>query len=179
MKYSDIPQYLTNRSNYHIDVHLRYLSKTIREYIEEDGLILNPDFQRGHVWTELQQQKYVEYLLRGGKSGRDIYLNNPSHQYRPKTDYNDFVCVDGLQRITALLKFWDNKLKVFGYYQSEFEDTLKSEVGLSIHINDLQTKQEVLQWYIEMNEGGTPHSQQEIDRVKELLKQEMKQENEG
>lgn len=73
MKYSDISQYLTNHSNYHIDVHLRYLSKTIRKYIEEDGLILNPDFQRGHVWTELQQQKYVEYLLRGGKFGRDIF----------------------------------------------------------------------------------------------------------
>ena len=82
--------------------------------------------------------------------------------------------MDGLQRITALLKFWNNELKVFGHYQSEFEDTLKSEVRLSIHINDLQTKQEVLQWYIEMNEGGTPHSQQEIDRVKELLKQDAK-----
>ena len=52
MKYSDIPQYLTNRSNYRVDVHLRYLTKAIQEYIEEDGLILNPDFQRGHVWTE-------------------------------------------------------------------------------------------------------------------------------
>jgi hypothetical protein len=34
----------------------------------------------------------------------------------------------------------------------------------------LKTKQEVLQWYIELNEGGTPHTEEEINRVKELIK---------
>ena len=37
------------------------------------------------------------------------------------------------------------------------------------HVNDLKTKKEVLQWYIEMNTGGTPHSQEEILRVKNML----------
>ena len=42
------------------------------------GLQLNPEFQRGHVWTEEQQIAWVEYYLRGGKSGNTIYLNNHS-----------------------------------------------------------------------------------------------------
>ena len=29
---------------------------------EEMGLELNPDFQRGHVWTEQQQIAFLEYL---------------------------------------------------------------------------------------------------------------------
>lgn len=40
---------------------------------------------------------------------------------------------------------------------------------MSIYINDLQYEKDVLQWYIEMNEGGTPHTKEEIQRVKDLL----------
>ena len=36
-------------------------------------------------------------------------------------------------------------------------------------MNDLKTEKEVLQWYIDMNAGGTSHSKEEIDRVKKML----------
>jgi len=39
-------------------------------------------------------------------------------------------------------------------------------------MNDLKTRAEVLQWYIEFNAGGTPHTEAEINRVRELLKKE-------
>ena len=38
--------------------------------------------------------------------------------------------------------------------------------------NNLKTRKEVLQWYIEMNNGGTPHTKEEINRVKILLETE-------
>ena len=34
----------------------------------------------------------------------------------------------------------------------------------------------VLQWYIELNDGGTPHSSKEIQRVKNMLN-ELKENN--
>jgi hypothetical protein len=40
---------------------------------------------------------------------------------------------------------------------------------LIIHVNNLKTEKEVLQWYIDMNAGGTPHTTEEIDRVKKLI----------
>lgn len=40
---------------------------------------------------------------------------------------------------------------------------------IRVNINNLQTRKEVLQWYIEFNSGGTVHTKEEIDRVKELL----------
>lgn len=62
LRFIDIPQLLTNKTNYKIDVGFKYFSKTIQQFIDEDGLILIPEFQRGHVWTEEQQEKYVEYI---------------------------------------------------------------------------------------------------------------------
>lgn len=170
MKFSEIPQFLTNRANYHVDVGFKYFSKTIQDYIDEFGLILNPEFQRGHVWTEEQQERYIEYVLRGGTSGKEIYFNKPSWHCKAKTDYDDFVCVDGLQRITAIMRFQVNEIKAFGLHYNEFEgDPREITTRLSIYINDLQYEKDVLQWYIEMNEGGTPHTKEEIQRVKDML----------
>lgn len=170
MKFTDIPQLLTNKANYKVDVGFKYFSKTINQYIEEYGLILNPEFQRGHVWTEEQQEKYIEYVLRGGTSGKELFFNKPSWHCKAKTEYDDFVCVDGLQRITAIMKFQSNDLKVFGLYYNEFEgDPREVTTRISIRINDLQYERDVLQWYIEMNEGGTPHTKEEIQKVKDMV----------
>lgn len=59
----------------------------IREQVGNYNLQLNPEFQREHIWTQGQQEKYIEFILRGGKSGRDFYFN-----WNRKTD--EFVCVD-------------------------------------------------------------------------------------
>ena len=78
--------------------------------------------------------------------------------------------MDGLQRITAIMKFQSNGLKVFGLFYDEFEgDPREVTTRISIRINDLQYEKDVLQWYIEMNEGGTPHTKDEIQRVKDML----------
>ena len=84
--------------------------------------------------------------------------------------YNDFVCVDGLQRITAIRRFLNNEIRAFGQFYSEFGGTTDVvRRDMLVNVNDLQTKREVLQWYIEMNSGGTPHTEAEIERVKRLM----------
>ena len=114
----------------------------IDKWTEQDDLQLNPDFQRGHVWTEEQQIKFLEFVLHGGKTGRILYFNNPYwHICRPKTGYTDFVCVDGLQRITAIQRFMRDEIRVFGLLYSEFEgDTDLIRHSMKVNVNDLKTK---------------------------------------
>lgn len=172
MKFSDIPK-LTSEGSYQVNMPLVYIVKTIKEWQEDEflGLQLNPDFQRGHVWTEMQQVAYMEYLLRGGTSARVIYFNKPSWSGgRIKSGYDDFVCVDGLQRLTAVIKFMNNELKAFGNYRNEFNDKVPFSLDLLFNVNNLKTKKEVLQWYVEFNAGGTPHEKEEINRVREMIK---------
>lgn len=135
--------------------------------LETMSLQLIPDFQRGHVWTEEQQIAYVEFFLKGGKSGRDFYYNLNDKEY---------VCVDGLQRTTALTRFVDNEIKVFGQYFDEFEFNKyvaqylpRVEFTVNIYRNNLNDKKEILEWYVDMNSGGTPHSKDEIERVKRKI----------
>lgn len=172
-KFSDIQQF-TSDGCYRVNYPLTSFVKYIEEEVESNGLRLNPDFQRGHVWSEEQQIAWIEYHLRGGKSGNIIYLNNPfwNSVETPKTDqYSDYVCVDGLQRITAAQRFVHNEIKVFGSYFCEYEDKLRlaNNNTLILNINDLKSEKEVLQWYIDMNSGGTPHSNEEIQRVRDMI----------
>jgi len=101
MKYSDIPQF-TSWGSYQVNMPLKYIKQRIEEWIAEDRLQLNPDFQRGHVWTDEQQVNYIEFLLKGGQSSRVIYFNHPGWMTGFK---GDFVCVDGLQRLTAVMRY--------------------------------------------------------------------------
>jgi hypothetical protein len=162
---------LKSFGNYSVEYSLHRLSNTIDRWVKEDGLQLNPDFQRGHVWTEEQSIAFVEFILRGGKSG-SILLNHPG--WMSSFD-GEFVCVDGLQRLTSLLRFLQNDLPVFGgHYCKDIEDIglLLREISFNFYINELKTREEVLEWYLELNAGGTPHSQEEIDRVARLILEE-------
>ena len=126
-RFKDIPQF-TSSGSYQVNYPLTSLVREIEEEVSEMGLHLNPEFQRGHVWTEEQQIAWLEYHLRGGKSGNTIYLNNPfwnSYREPKQNEYSDYVCVDGLQRITAAQRFVHNEIKVFGSYFKEYEDRLK------------------------------------------------------
>lgn len=169
-KFSDIPQF-TRDGNYQCDVNISRIPRWIKEMEEDMNLQLNPDFQRGHVWTEEQQIAWLEFFFKGGKSGNIIYFNCPSwHWSVPDGAYNEFVCVDGLQRLTAICRFINNEIKVFGSYFSEYTDLAMLNIHtVKLNVNDLKTEREVLQWYIDMNAGGTPHTTEEIERVKKLI----------
>ena len=119
MKFRDIPQF-TRVGSYQVNMRLDWFVKWIKENQEECGLEMNPDFQRGHVWTEQQQIAYIEFLLRGGKSGRVLYFNCPCWSLGDRDE--DFVCVDGLQRSTAIIRFINN--------EKEVQAMMKEKAGL-------------------------------------------------
>ena len=78
--------------------------------------------------------------------------------------------VDGKQRLTAMLKFMNDELTIFNDVKcSEIENIHLSAIDVPIKINDLKTRKEVRGWYLELNSGGTPHTEIEIARVHELL----------
>ena len=170
MKLSDIKQ-LTCDGKYQTMCLWGSLERTIQNWIDEDEFDINPDFQRGHVWNEEQQIAFIEYLLSGGKMD-PLKLNHPNWM---GSFEGQMVCVDGLQRLTAIRKFIANKLSVFnGNYIDDFEDKAKilRKFEITFKINNLKTRKEVLNWYLEINDGGTPHTKEEINRVKELLSKE-------
>lgn len=172
-RFQDIPQ-LTHNGHYRVNIGWDYLEHWLADHQEHDPkLDLDPDFQRGYVWTPEQKTAYVEYILRGGQSGRYLYFNCPSWMEIGRKNprkYNDFVIVDGKQRLSAVLGFLHDEVPAFGHKFSDFEERMRiTGPDFVVHVNNLATRTQVLQWYIEMNTGGTVHTNEEIARVKALL----------
>lgn len=171
--YRNIPQ-ITRGASYSVDVSWQYLPGYYLDMVTDYGLDVNPNFQRAHVWNETQKIRYVEYILMGGRSGKDIYTNNPEWHHgrigmEPRESW--FVLVDGKQRIDAVLGYLNNEFPIFeGNYHRNYDDSLDiMTASFKWHVNELPTMQEVYRWYIDLNSGGTQHSPEEIARVQALL----------
>jgi len=172
-RFQDIPQF-TRSAPYAVDISWEYLHLHYTRAIVEDQLDINPDFQRAYVWTPEQKVRYIEFILQGGMTGRDLYLNCPGWRMgRVGRNYPEgwYVLVDGKQRLDAVLGFLNNEVPIFGgHYRRDYTDhpdMLKA--NFKWHVNDLETYPEVLQWYIDLNAGGTIHTDEEINRVKGLI----------
>ena len=167
-RFQDIPQY-TREGNYQVNISWDYLDDWIAHNRDARSYVfdMDPDFQRGHVWTEEQQIRYVEFVLKGGKSSRVIYWNCGGWMNSFK---GPMVLVDGKQRLSAVLRFLGNELRVFGHLRNEYTDKMRmTHVDFLMNVNDLSTRTEVLQWYLDLNTGGVVHTSDEIDRVRKLL----------
>ena len=170
MKFSDIPQ-ITSPGNYEVNVGWDYLEGWLTSMSETSPLQLEPDFQRGHVWTQQQQQRYVEFVLRGGRSSRTLYWNCTTWD----TSWNTpLQLVDGLQRLTAVRRFMHDRIPAFGLHKSEFQGKLRlAGPDFLMNINKLSTRAAVLQWYLDLNDGGVVHDEAELSRVRKFLVDEI------
>lgn len=159
------------KANYCVTQPWDHLERWIQRETEDLKLNLNPDFQRAHVWSREQQSAYVEYQLRGGTSGRDLYFNHPGWM----ADWHgEFVIVDGKQRLEAVRAFLRDEVLAFGFRCSQFKHRLgASGPYFQVHVANLQTRADLLRWYLAINTGGTPHSTVEIAKVRKMLKVEM------
>lgn len=167
-------------SNYAVSIELHHLERQLERYDSEakkDGgeLKLNPDFQRGHVWSLEKQISYIENLIRG-VAPINIKFNCAKFiDYHAKvTGMNgfDMVCVDGLQRMTAVLSFMKGDFKIFdnAHDVNSLAGTPFAirRYSFLFEIYDIRDYGDLIQFYIDLNTGGVVHSNEEIDRVKKL-----------
>jgi hypothetical protein len=177
MKIADIP-YFFRPPHYTVNVPWDGLEQQLQNWNDRphSPLDLDPDFQRGHVWTEDKQIAFVEYCLRGGEASRELLFNHPNWM---ASFEGTMVLVDGKQRLEAVRKFIRNELPVFdGTFLNDFDkpDVLLRKCDLIFRVNNLKTRREVLTWYLQLNTGGVVHTDEEIAKVQALLDAENEKE---
>ena len=87
---------------------------TVRELLDlkkNDLLKVNPEYQRAAVWSDSQQKKLIDSVMRGYPLPL-FYLH---HRKRTIGSYQtvNLEVIDGQQRINALYKFGESGLKLF------------------------------------------------------------------
>lgn len=165
-------------ARYEVDSAWQYLENTIEEFATAYGEIeMDPDFQRGHVWTSVQQQHYIQNAMRGAvpTSGMTIQFNcrnfDSLANVTEDSDLPDGLqCIDGLQRWTAVRAFMAGEVRPFGLSiddlrGTDYDPRLMTYSRFRLAVFSFQHKLEVLDHYLALNAGGTPHSDAELARV--------------
>lgn len=83
----------------------RYPLNTIKSMVDSNDYILNPDFQRRHRWDIVKQSRLIESFI----------INIPiSPIFLYEKDFSVYEVMDGLQRLTAIKEFYEDKYALAG-----------------------------------------------------------------
>ena len=115
----NIKRYIDNTSKTDEDINEKYLKgevrivteqaryplSTIKDMFNGNDYILNPDFQRRHRWDSIKQSKLIESFI----------INVPIPPiFLYEKEYSVYEVMDGLQRITAIKEFYEDKYALDG-----------------------------------------------------------------
>lgn len=114
--------------------------ETIYSRIKENDIDLQPDFQRGEVWSEKKKKKLVDTILRGWQIPPIHLVETPK--------FVDEV-LDGQQRLATIRDFIDGKIKIDGNITPQ-DDSIKKLDGLTYETLDNDTKRKFKKFSIRM-----------------------------
>lgn len=158
-------------STHGCDFDIKYLKRGITEAWNIDT---NPPYQRGHVWTNEQRSAFLGYWLQGG-TVPTLWVWEPPSRKEDSGEARPEL-IDGKQRLTALLMWWHDEIaaNVDGRMIYAKDTDKRFRVHHMIHLTfvRLESRADVLRFYLRLNGGGTPHSADELTRVRALLSAE-------
>lgn len=141
----------------------------ICRWIEQDNLLLRPEFQRNFVWNKKQQSLLIESLM--------LKIPIPAF-YFDEDAYGHRTVIDGMQRLTTIYRFVTGTFKLRGLqylkecegcsfsdldwkYQSRIEET-----QLAVNILDAKCPSMVkFDVFRRINTGGVPLNPQEVRNI--------------
>lgn len=145
--------------------------------IDEGEINFDPEYQRGHVWTESQQKDFVGFILEGGRQP-DVFVRELPIVDGLKPPF--YEVVDGKQRMTAFYRWWTGRIPgrlsedwdhreiwIHELDATEIRFT-RTRMNTSVQFLVGHTDAQIMRFYLRLNRGGTIHTDKEIARVREL-----------
>lgn len=159
-----------------------------------DGLVCDPEFQRGYVWTHEDQQALLQSIFERLEIGSVTMIRHHGYLHSkvttpvrymnlhgeevwiPRCNDNTVSIIDGQQRLTTIVNFVLDRLTYRGLKfselsyadQTEFNNT---QVGYRLINEEDISRVEILKLFLQANRG-VPQTAKHLAKVQALYEQE-------
>lgn len=96
--------------------------KDVYEMLQKGLLYIDPEMQRGYVWDEVTASQFIESLIMGApvppimvleeEVEREVEVEEKGKKTKRKEKLKVWTVVDGVQRLTTIRLFLENKLRL-------------------------------------------------------------------
>lgn len=149
------------------DVRLVFNNATINSVIHRYhyfGVDMEPDYQREYVWDDKDREMLLDSIFYNADIGKLVF-NQLGYD---STTGNLYEIIDGKQRLSTLVGYYENRWPYRGVYYNELSGKDRSRfLNHSLSYADLTNadRATVLQVFLVLNKGGRPMDPEQLRKV--------------
>lgn len=157
------------------DIRLNYNNATIESLIHYHyhfGIDFNPDYQRGYVWEQKDKELLLDSIFKNIEIGKFVLIHLSDDEWIKRN--LSYEILDGKQRLSTLIKFYENKLSYKGKYYNDLSGKdrntfLEHRIAVAeVRETDRKT---VLKYFLMLNRTGKAMDQSHLNEVEQMLRE--------
>lgn len=166
---------LTQDEDIRFSFQQRDINSLLAHYFGKYGIDLEPEYQRGNVWTLEQKQSLIDSIFHNVDIGKFCIIKRPwgPDGMKPLTP-KLYEMLDGKQRLTAIVEFFTGRFSYKGKYYNDLKPHDKQHFkyySLSYAETDPLTDEQKYRYFLKLNTTGTPVDPAHMDKVRKMLEE--------
>lgn len=185
LSWTDIKKYRETKENDKIEIftkedelRLNFSQRNMMDIFSKVyhfGIDMSPEYQRGNVWNLEDKRKLINSIFNNIDIGKFAFIKLPFKSQSPS-----YEILDGKQRITAIIEFFEDRFAFKGktYSQLNWRDQ-RHFYNYAISIAEISnaTRKQKLLYFLRLNTGGKLVDPLHLEYVRKLYEEELKNEN--
>lgn len=155
------------------DVRLDYYNSTIEGLILKQynfGIDFDPDYQRGYVWDQKDKELLLDSIFKNIDIGKFVLIHLFDSEWMKRG--LGYEILDGKQRLSTLIEFYENKLSYKGKYYNDLSRMDKRTFNdHQIAVAEVREtdKKTVLKYFLMLNKTGKSMDESHLTEVEKML----------
>lgn len=157
-------------------IHVTHSNQQIASLIHMyyRGVDLNPEYQRGHVWSLEDKVALIESIFNRVDIGMFSFIELPFNENNP--DGPIYEVLDGKQRLSAIVEFCEGRFPWRGMHWHDLNNRDKCDFERTTiavgYTAEKITRKQKLNHFLRLNTKGRVQSEEHMDKVRKMLEEE-------
>lgn len=150
-------------------IHIQFYNTTLESLLNKfylHGVDMNPPYQRDYVWDDKDKESLLDSIFEGIEIGKFAFIHNDY------THKNGYEILDGKQRLSTLLDFYEDRIEYKGFKFSELSNQDKRTFlnkNVSIGETEGLTNEQIYLYFYKLNKCGKTMDEDHLNEIKDLL----------